>query len=76
MDYTLTAADLDTLSLALVRRRHDHEDREPSDPDYDEGGPEPVMTSIGYVDLWLDGQVTNRGREIARESGDGQLEAL
>ena len=65
MDYTLTAADLDTLSLALVRRRHDHEDREPSDPDYDEGGPEPVMTSIGYVDLWLDGDVIAYGATIA-----------
>jgi hypothetical protein len=36
---------------------------EAMDPDsYD--GPEVVMTSIGLVDLWLDGEITGYGRII------------
>ena len=50
---TLTAEDIRHLSERLAARLADPED---------EGGPEDVMTSIGYVGLWKDGDITVNGR--------------
>lgn len=61
---TLTDADLTHLSRELSRRQEDHA-QDPGSPHYDEGGPEPVMTSIGYVDLWIDGDVIANGALLA-----------
>jgi len=33
-------------------------------------GPEDVMTSIGYVELWLDGDVVSRGNLILNLADD------
>lgn len=59
----LTLADVKHLETEMVRRIENNM-REPTDPDYDEGGPEPVMTSLGYVDLWIDGEVVQNGQVI------------
>lgn len=61
----LTSDDLEHLSQALARRIEDNQ-RDEADEDYDEGGPEVVVTSIGYVDLWLDGEVTAGGTLLAK----------
>jgi hypothetical protein len=52
----LTEDDIAHLTEECERRNGDAED---------EGGPEPVMTSIGYVDLWKDGDVITNGVTIA-----------
>lgn len=59
----LTAEDIAHLETEVARRREDNM-RDPSDPEYDEGGPEPVMTSLGYVDIWVDGDVICNGTTI------------
>lgn len=59
----LSRADVAHLTGELRRRLEDNM-RESDDPDYDEGGPEPVMTSLGYVDLWMDGEVIRDGLVI------------
>ena len=38
--------------------------------EHDEGGPEVVTTSIGYVELWLDGEVVANGRVIYKLNSD------
>lgn len=52
----LTAADEEHLEAILARRLADPED---------EGGPEEAMTSIGYVEIWKDGDVIYHGERIA-----------
>ena len=59
----LTAEDIAHLEAEVARRREDNM-RDPSDPEYDKGGPEPVMTSLGYVDIWVDGDVICNGTTI------------
>ena len=44
--------------LECLERRKEDNARQEDDPEYDEGGPEDVMTSLGYVSLWIDGEVT------------------
>lgn len=39
-----------------------------ADPE-DEGGPEDVMTSLGYVQLWRDGDVVQHGTVIYKLEG-------
>lgn len=42
-----------------------------SDEDrHNEGGSDVVMTSIGYVDLWTDGEVSAYGRVIGKFDDD------
>ena len=60
----LTERDIEWLREHLARRIENHE-RCTDDPEYDEGGPEPVMTSIGYVDLWIDGDACAHGAILA-----------
>ncbi len=60
MSTDLTTEDLAHLANALRARLEDEED---------EGGPEPVMTSLGYVDLWRDGEIMSFGRVIATIEG-------
>ena len=67
---TLTAHDYAHLDATITRRRADNA-RDPSDPDYDEGGPEDVMTSIGYVQVWIDGYVVQNGEIIESIDCDG-----
>lgn len=51
----LSRADVACLTGELRRRLEDEED---------DGGPECVMTSLGYVDLWRDGEVIRDGLVI------------
>ena len=62
-DGPLTPDDIAHLRSVWSKRVDDNA-REPTDEDYDEGGPETVSTSIGYVDVWLDGDVTSHGATI------------
>lgn len=56
MDPILTDSDIAHLSEVLAARL--------SDPD-DDGGPEVVMCSLGYVELWRDGEVVYGGCVVA-----------
>lgn len=59
----LSRADVAHLTGELRRRLEDNM-RDTGDEEYDEGGSEPVMTSLGYVDLWMDGEVVSDGLVI------------
>jgi hypothetical protein len=58
----LTTDDLATLTAALALRL--------ADP-ADEGGPQVEMCSVGYVDLWRDGDVIADGNTLAKIDTDG-----
>jgi hypothetical protein len=56
----LTGADIVRLGECLASRLEDDED---------DGGPEDVMTSLGYVQLWCDGDVVQHGTVIYKLEG-------
>jgi len=58
----LTADDIEHLRECWFVARED---------DTLDDGPEPVMTSVGYVDLWSDGEVTAHGETLGSFDDDG-----
>lgn len=60
----LTEDDIEWLEECLSARLEDEEDEEE-----DDGGPEDVMTSLGYVELWRDGDVVQHGTVIYKLEG-------
>ena len=56
----LTGEDIEWLEECLASRLEDEED---------DGGPEDVMTSLGYVELWRDGDVVQYGTVIFKLKG-------
>jgi hypothetical protein len=60
----LTVHDMNHL-YKIWQKRVDDNQRPEDDSNYDEGaGPEPVMVSFGYVDVWIDGEVTWKNHVI------------
>ena len=56
----LTEEDIEWLEECLASRLEDEDD---------DGGPEDVMTSLGYVELWRDGDVVQYGTVIYKLEG-------
>ena len=56
----LTEEDIEWLEECLSARLEDEDD---------DGGPEDVMTSLGYVELWRDGDVVQYGTVIFKLKG-------
>ena len=56
----LTEDDIEWLEECLASRLDDEDD---------DGGPEDVMTSLGYVQLWRDGDVVQHGTVIYKLEG-------
>jgi hypothetical protein len=56
----LNEDDIEWLGECLASRLDDEED---------DGGPEDVMTSLGYVELWRDGDVVQHGTVIYKLEG-------
>lgn len=59
-----TASDVANARRTLLDRMAD---------ETDDGGPEPIMTSRGYADVWIDGEVTIHGSVWFRLDSDGDL---
>jgi len=60
----LTKRDIEHLREELFAMRSDQERGE-------EGGYDDVMTSVGYVAVWVDGDVTGPGGLLGRFDDDG-----
>ena len=56
----LTEEDIEWLEECLASRLEDEDD---------DGGPEDVMTSLGYVELWRDGEIVYNGTVIYKLEG-------
>ena len=56
----LTEDDIEWLEECLSARLEDEDD---------DGGPEDVMTSLGYVELWRDGEIVYNGTVIYKLEG-------
>lgn len=58
----LTRADIESLTEDWSRRKLDNaRDYNYGDEEDEDDGPEVCMTSLGYVELWLDGEIVSGG---------------